>query len=63
MVPTSAFIAFSEIAKAVIDTAIEADTRSPISFIENEPAAAPAPPSRSPQKPTSGAITHVPGTQ
>src|SRR6266567_1436089 len=50
-VPTPAFIAAAEIAVAIVDSAIEANYRSPEAFIKDESAAAPGPVCRSPQEP------------
>src|SRR5438270_8735144 len=48
--PPPAFVTVAKVAVAIIDSAIEAHSRAPITFIKDEPAAAPAPISRSPQK-------------
>ena len=49
-VPTSALVAFAEVAESVIDAAIESDVRAPVAFMENECGAAPTPPARCPQE-------------
>jgi len=49
-VPTPAFIAVAEVAIAVVDSAIEADHRSPEAFIEDESTTTPGPVTRSPQE-------------
>src|SRR5208283_3981819 len=49
-VPASACETHAEIAEAVVDAAIEADMWSPVSFMEEEPAAFPSPPGRGPQE-------------
>src|SRR5208282_1004657 len=47
-VPTAAFKACTEIAEAVIDSAVEAHVRTPVAVIEDKSVAAPAPIGRSP---------------
>src|SRR5215472_9839381 len=48
--PIATFITKTRVAESVVDASIEADPRAPIAFVENEGAAAPAPPRGSPQK-------------
>src|ERR1700676_350342 len=50
VIPTPAFVAFSKITETIIDPAVEANHRTPISFIENKPFAAPTPIRWSPQE-------------
>src|SRR5258708_35769551 len=50
IVPAPAFIPTTKVAVAVVDSAVETDLGGPEAFIEDEPAAAPTPISRSPQK-------------
>src|SRR6266849_2375870 len=49
-VPTPAFVAVSKVAVTVVDPAVEADTRTPIAFMENKSVAAPTPIGWSPEK-------------
>ena len=63
VVPTPAFKTVAEVSEAIVDAAVETYCRSPIAGIPDKTAAAPAPVARRPEKPTSGASTHVPGTQ
>src|SRR5690348_1336048 len=49
IVPISALIADTGVAKAVINTPIESDLQSPVTLIEDKHAIAPAPITRSPQ--------------
>src|SRR5580658_8526698 len=49
-VPAAALIPRSTVAEAVIDAAIEADLRTPISFMEKKRVAAPAPITWSPEE-------------
>ena len=51
VLPTTALIAHPAIAKAVVDAAIEADVRSPITLMPEERAAAPSPVAGRPQEP------------
>src|SRR5882672_10095312 len=48
VVPTSAFVAISKVAVSVVDTAVEADLRTPIAFVESKSAFVPRPISWSP---------------
>src|SRR5579872_5275584 len=48
--PSSTGIAVAEISEAVVNATIEADLRSPETFVEQEHAAVPSPPRRSPQE-------------
>ena len=63
VVPTSAFIAMTEVTEAIVDPAIETYRQAPVAFIEEKSVAAPGPIARSPEEPGLGAITQVPGTQ
>src|SRR6266567_7368523 len=49
-IPPPAFVTVAKVAVAIIDSAIKAHSRSPITFIKKEPATAPSPIPRSPQK-------------
>ena len=53
-VPASAFKSQTEIAKPVIDPAIETYVWAPVTLVENKPLTAPSPPARSPQEPDLG---------
>lgn len=48
--PIATFITETCVTESVVDASIEADPRAPIALVENEEAAAPAPPAGSPQK-------------
>src|SRR5580704_3275707 len=48
-IPAAAHEPYAEISKAIRDSAIEADVRAPISFMEKKCAAIPSPPRRSPE--------------
>src|SRR5208337_1162224 len=50
VIPTPAFVTLTEIAEAVINSAIEAHVRAPIAVIENKSVAAPTPIGWSPQE-------------
>src|SRR5579864_1131375 len=50
VVPTSAFISVAEVAEAIVDSAIETDSRTPIAFMEQKSVAAPAPIARGPEE-------------
>ena len=49
VVPAATFEAFPEVAKAVVDAAIEANARTPVAFMKNKSLAAPTPPCGSPE--------------
>ncbi len=63
VVPIAATIAFAEVPKAVVNPAIKAQVRAPISGMPDVIAVAPAPIARRPKVPMTGASTQVPGTQ
>src|SRR6266404_9940848 len=48
--PTPAFVALTEVGKAVHDPAVETDARTPVAVIKNKALAAPAPIARSPKE-------------
>src|SRR5208283_776357 len=50
VIPTSTFITLTEVAEAVIDSAVEAYVRTPVPLIENKPVASPAPIGWSPKE-------------
>jgi ADP-glucose pyrophosphorylase len=50
VVPSSTFKPISEISKTIVDSTVEADTRSPIAFMENKPVTAPTPIAWSPEE-------------
>ena len=50
VVPPPAFISIAEVAEAIIDPAIETDSRTPIAFMEQKSVAAPAPITRGPEE-------------
>src|SRR5579863_744519 len=52
--PLAAGKADAHVAEAIVDTAVEADVRSPVAFVEEELAAFPTPPGRGPQKADGG---------
>src|ERR1700722_11272516 len=50
VVPTSAFVTVTEIAEAIVDSAIKSYLRTPVAIMENVPAVSPAPVSGRPEK-------------
>lgn len=63
MVPATAFEAFAEVAKAVINAAVKTYLRTPEAFMKNKSLAAPSPPCGSPEVAHFGRKDPVPGTQ
>lgn len=50
VVPATALIPMAEVSKSIVDSPIETNYRSPVSFVENEAASAPSPIAGSPEK-------------
>ena len=60
VIPAAALVALAKIAVAIIDAAVEADLRRPISFVKEKPVAVPCPITWGPEQ--AGLRRHHPGT-